>query len=232
MRRFSHAVCDRIGYYVYILRDPRNGQIFYIGKGTGSRLFHHMNCALTDAITSDKLELIREIIDAGYKVEHFFLRHGLSKEQALEIESACFDLLGLENLTNEVKGHNCWERGLKTVDEILQQYDARQVIITEPAMIININRLYRRFMTDNELYEATRSSWIIGVERRKSTKYAMSAYRGLVREVYEIESWNKIENRWEFIGRIANKQIRDKYINQSLDNYIQKGNRNPIRYTF
>ena len=47
-----------------------------------------------------------------------------------------------------------------------------------------------------------------------------------------VENWNKIENRWEFTGRIAKSQIREKYINQSLVNYIQKGNRNPIRYTF
>ena len=87
-------------------------------------------------------------------------------------------------------------------------------------------------MTDLELYEATRSSWVIGAERRKISKYAVASYRGLVREVYEIENWNKIENRWEFTGRIAKSQIREKYINQSLVNYIQKGNRNPIRYTF
>ena len=33
-----------------------------------------------------------------------------------------------------------------------------------------------------------------------------------------IENWNKIENRWEFTGRIAKSQIREKYINQSLVN--------------
>jgi hypothetical protein len=205
---------------------------FYVGKGTGNRIFQHLDCAVSDSITSDKLSLIREILRAGLEVEHYILRHGLSEEQALEIESACIDLLGLDSLTNQAKGHNFWERGLKTVDEITQQYDAIAITIAEPAIIININRLYKRFMTDHELYEATRSSWVIGAERRKTLKYAFASYRGLVREVYEIENWNKIENRWEFTGRIANSQIREKYINQSLVNYIQKGNRNPIRYTY
>lgn len=232
MRQFSQAICERIGYYVYILKDPRNMQTFYVGKGTGNRLFQHVDCALSSSTRTDKLSHIREILDAGFKVEHYILRHGLSKEQALEIESACIDLLGLDSLTNQVKGHNFWERGLKTVDEIIQQYDAIAITITEPAIIININRLYKRFMTDLELYEATRSSWVIGAQRRKTSKYAFASYRGLVREVYEIEHWNKIENRWEFTGRIAKNQIREKYINQSLANYIQKGNRNPIRYTY
>jgi hypothetical protein len=30
---FSKAVCERIGSYVYVLKDPRNGNIFYVGKG-------------------------------------------------------------------------------------------------------------------------------------------------------------------------------------------------------
>jgi len=232
MRQFSQTVCERIGYYVYILKDPRTTQIFYVGKGTSNRLFQHVDCAITSSSSSDKLSLIREIQDAGFEVEHYILRHGLSEEQALEIESACIDLLGLDSLTNEAKGHNFWERGLKTIDEIVQQYDANAITIAEPAIIININRHYKRFMSDIELYEATRSSWVIGAERRKTSKYAVASYRGLVREVYEIENWNKIENRWEFTGRIAKSQIREKYINQSLVNYIQKGNRNPIRYTF
>ncbi|MBK8980811.1 MAG: hypothetical protein IPM38_00455 [Ignavibacteria bacterium] len=81
------------------------------------------------------------------------------QRQALEIESTCIDLLGLDLLTNAVKGHNNWERGLKTADEVIQHYDAKIITISEPTIIININRNYRRFMTQDELYNATRSSW-------------------------------------------------------------------------
>lgn len=31
---FSSDVCSKIGFYVYRLIDPRNGQTFYVGKGT------------------------------------------------------------------------------------------------------------------------------------------------------------------------------------------------------
>ena len=232
MKQFSQAVCEKIGYYVYILKDPVNSQPFYVGKGSGNRLFNHVTCALTSPEESDKLDLIREIINGGREVEHYILRHGLTEELALEIESACIDLLGAEYLTNAVKGHHSWARGLKTVDEIIQQYDAREVTITEPAIIININRLYKRFMTDEDLYKSTRSSWVIGENRRNTAQYAIAAFRGLVREVYEIESWNRTGKRWEFIGRIAPDQIRNKYLNQSLDKYVKKGSRNPIRYTY
>ena len=30
-----------VGYYVYLLTDSRNGEIFYVGKGKGKRYTHH-----------------------------------------------------------------------------------------------------------------------------------------------------------------------------------------------
>lgn len=230
MTKFSNAVCEKIGYYVYVLKDPRTDQIFYIGKGKENRVFKHILGAISTNYKSDKLDLIREI--GAENVTHFILRHGLTKEQSFEIESACIDLLGLGNLTNAVKGHDTWELGLKTVDEIVQHYDAKVITITEPTIIININLLYKRFMTPSELYEATRSSWIVAEWRHQKVNYAIASYHGLVREVYEVENWNRNGDRWEFTGKIAKSDIREKYINQSLDNYVKKGSKNPIRYTF
>lgn len=231
IKEFSNAVCERIGYYVYILKDPRNDTIFYVGKGKGNRLFQHVQCALENATDSDKYNLIREIHKDGKEVEHFILRHGLEEKLSLEIESTIIDLLGIENLTNSVKGHDTWERGLKTVDEVFQHYDAKAVTFDEPCIIININRLYTRGISAQKLYDSTRASWIVGTKRDRA-KFAIASYRGLVREVYEIEKWQSNGDRWEFIGKVAKDEIRDKYLNQSLENYIKKGGQNPIRYTF
>lgn len=231
IKEFSNAVCERIGYYVYILKDPRNDTIFYVGKGKGNRLFQHVQCALENATDNDKYNLIREIHKDGKEVEHFILRHGLEEKLSLEIESTIIDLLGIENLTNSVKGHDTWERGLKTVDEVFQHYDAKAVTFDEPCIIININRLYTRGISAQKLYDSTRASWIVGTKRDRA-KFAIASYRGLVREVYEIEKWQSNGDRWEFIGKIAKDEIRDKYLNQSLENYIKKGGQNPIRYTF
>ena len=232
MKQFSQAVCEKIGYYVYVLKDPRNSEIFYIGKGKGNRVFQHVSCALETEDESDKLNLIREILNEGKNVEYYILRHGLATEKdALEIESACIDLIGLDNLTNEIKGHNSWESGMKTANEIVQHYDAKAITITEPTIIININKLYKRFMKDNELYNTTRSSWKLG-SKKNEAKYVIAAYRGLVREVYKINSWNQVGDRWEFTGEVAEKEVRDKYLNQSLENYTKKVSQNPIKYTY
>ncbi|CDF99459.1 Putative uncharacterized protein [Avibacterium paragallinarum JF4211] len=38
---FSTGVIEKIGYYIYCLVDPRNQNIFYVGKGKGNRVFQH-----------------------------------------------------------------------------------------------------------------------------------------------------------------------------------------------
>jgi hypothetical protein len=86
-------------------------------------------------------------------------------------------------------------------------------------------------MTPQQLYDATKQSWVVGTKRNQA-KYAIAAYRGLVREVYQIDSWNAVGKRWGFTGQVADNEIRSKYINQSLDNYVKKGSQNPIKYTF
>ena len=68
------------------------------------------------------------------------------------------------------------------------------------------------------------------LHRRSNVIYAVAAYRGLVRDVYKIDRWNSKGDRWEFNGQVAEPAIRDKYLNQSLDNYIIKGSQNPIKY--
>lgn len=41
MECFSPETIDHLKYYVYTYADPTNHEIFYIGKGTGNRIFAH-----------------------------------------------------------------------------------------------------------------------------------------------------------------------------------------------
>ena len=60
MIQFSQVAIDKIGYYVYLLKNPRNGQIFYIGKGNGNRVFAYANAVINNPKETDKLERIRK----------------------------------------------------------------------------------------------------------------------------------------------------------------------------
>jgi hypothetical protein len=63
INEFSEKALSALnGFYVYALIDPRNDKIFYIGKGTGNRVFSH-EAESDKAPKSEKAKLqkIREI---------------------------------------------------------------------------------------------------------------------------------------------------------------------------
>lgn len=230
---FSQSVIENLNYYVYYLKDPRNGEVFYIGKGLGNRIFNHIACADEFVLESEKLDRIREIKSSNNLVQHFVVRHGLSEKESFEIEAALIDFIGISNLSNIQGGHYSSDYGIKTTEEISAMYDAEELKTDEPIILININEQYRREMTTDELYEATRKSWVIGQNRSKAT-YAVPTYRGLTREVYKIDSWYSVpehgKNRWGFVGSVADEEIRRKFRYKAIKTYFPKGAANPIRY--
>jgi hypothetical protein len=230
---FSPAVIEKLQHYVYFLQDPRNGEVFYIGKGVGNRVFHHVTEALEGAGTTEKLGRIREIEIAGYEVEHFILRHGLSEAMAFEIEAAFIDYAGMGNLSNIMGGHYSSDYGLRSTHDIIQLYQGIPLHTEFPAMLFNINSKYRRDMTAAEIYESTRQAWILG-RRREIARFAIAVYGGMTREVYEVRKWFPVKTgnrvRWGFKGRLARDSIRDQLLHKSTRRYFRKGIANPVKY--
>ncbi|MEI9698509.1 GIY-YIG nuclease family protein [Moellerella wisconsensis] len=79
-------------YYVYSLKDPRvkPAKIFYIGKGTGSRLTDHLN----NIDDTRKGKYIAEIINSGNKPILSKIVDKLTEEQAFQIELELITGLG------------------------------------------------------------------------------------------------------------------------------------------
>lgn len=83
--KFPKPVIEKLGYYVYLLIDPKTNKVFYVGKGTGNRLFAHINAAISSPVESDKLAKIRSIQSKGLEVKHSIIRHGLTEKEAFEV---------------------------------------------------------------------------------------------------------------------------------------------------
>ena len=233
---FPQSVIERIQFYVYALSDPRTKKVFYIGKGAGNRVFAHVNEALEQPTESDKLATIRSIAGSGRNVRYEIIRHGMSEEQALEVEAALIDFVGLPRLTNKVIGQGTDDRGRMSIVDIIATYRSEPVTITEPSILIIINRYYERGIGAERLYEVTRGNWVLG-ERRNKARYAFAVYRGLIREVYETHSWRRAtarsseqrtRTRWRFTGSVANSL--DGYIGGSIEKYTKRGSQSPVLY--
>ena len=231
---FSQSAIEELGFYVYLLQDPRDGQTFYVGKGSGNRVFAHTNEAVELDWSNDKLDQIREIHDAGMDVEQIILRHGLTEDTAEAIEAAMIDFLGKDNLSNKQGGLYSKEYGLKTVDEIRAMYEAQPLDTDEPVVLINLNRLYPRCKTEIDLYETTRKAWRVGNRRDKAT-YAIATYHGLTRAAYLISEWYRIpmedgKIRWGFHGDKVTDHVGETLLYKSVSHFQKKGAANPIKY--
>ena len=242
MKKLNQSVIEAIGSYVYLLKDRRDGKYFYVGIGKDSRIFSHSNDAgkmpnNEGGITySNKIKRIKEIQKAGLEPETIILRHGLDDKTALLIESVAIDLLKeIHGLDNLVGGYESNEKGITPLQELAIKYQAKPALFLEPAILININQKYLDNKENSEiLYEATRKYWRLDIKRANSIALACAVYRGIIREVYLVQKWKKAEDtvsdRAYFIGEVAPKQIRDLYLNKSVQKYTNSKNQNPINY--
>ncbi len=232
--KLSQSTIEKLGYYVYLLIDPRDDKVFYVGKGKGNRINQHLLGALnTETTATEKIEKIRAIKNAHLDVEHVILRHALTEKEAFEVESAIIDVLRKDTLTNLITGHNSEDKGLMKLEDIKIKYEAENITLKEPAILININNLYQRDISREALYQATRKSWRININRVKNIRIAFSVYRGIVREIFLIDKWlpsSEVKGRYMFQGKIAPENIRNKYLNKSVSGYWKKGSQNPIKY--
>jgi hypothetical protein len=240
-RSFSEDVCDKIGYYVYLLLDPDSRVPFYIGKGKANRVFHH----LKDQSSSEKCRRIRELHELGKEPILEILKYGLTESEALLVEATAIDLIGLNNLSNVVRGHGSRHGMRASVEDIELELSSRgqRVEFDDPGLLIKISRLYNYSMSAIELYDSTRSCWVLSEERARKAKYAFAVYDSIIREVYEITGWlpggstmvcyerGEVDGfRREFVGKIASSDIRKKYFGKDVSAYFQRGAANPIQY--
>ena len=169
--KFDDIASREIGWYVYALRDPRDGVVFYVGKGRANRWFDHIQEARVRVDSPHlKLAKIREIEAAGESVDAFIVRRGLTSEKvAYEVEAAVIHALRLlgksprftaAELTNIAEVHYP-ERGLADVRVVQSMLNApRAPEIDVPCGLFRIPRLWFPEMSDEDF---VRRPWAGGL---------------------------------------------------------------------
>ena len=237
---FTEGVIKQLGYYVYRLIDPRNGQTFYVGKGSKNRVFSHAKGEVghNENELSDKLKRIREIKNSGFEVTHVIHRHGLDEDTAFEIEAALID--AYPEATNIMKG-NADGRGVMHAQQIIELYQAQEIDFQHKILMLSINRTADE---SSSIYESVRYAWLVSLKKAQQAEFILAMQQGLVVGVFVAEQWlaanqenfpdkEALPGRHGFIGREAPAKIQELYLRTRLPDHIRKrGAANPVKYSF
>lgn len=228
--RIPGEVAAVLRYYVYALRDPRDGRVFYIGKGIGDRINAHTREAGKDpASERAKLRTILDIEATGQPVELLFLRTGIEDETtAFIVEQAVIDAFAADHrqLTNLVRGHDSGALGLAVLPEVIARYRADPCPpINQPLIMVKIQKGWRPDSNPQQIYDQTRGHWKIAGWVRDRAHYCLGVAHGIVRGAYRIDNWfpsqvptDQGQNRWGFTGHpapelahVIGTQVRDVF---------------------
>lgn len=251
IRSFSEKTCKELGAYVYKLIDPRDGKVFYIGKGRNNRVFDHVydpakymreieeenvDEEIQVDANSEKINTIINIRDAGLDVIYVIHRHGLTDEEAFLVESALID--DYNGLTNLQSGRGSKDKGPMNAVQIEKLYNLEKIEEfdeEDKVLVIKIKGNVSNY------YEQGRKYWTLNIDSARQAKTAVIVVNGEVKCVENIDenSWEEMpgypeiycgEKRYGFKGVIDDKS---KYLNHLIpDKYMKKGNANPIQYAF
>lgn len=92
-------------YYVYVLCDPRDNTIFYVGKGKDNRINAH-EAEARSGYNSYKCNKIRLIWEKGFDIKKQIVRHFPNESEAYLFEERLIRKLGIYNLTNITCGNS------------------------------------------------------------------------------------------------------------------------------
>lgn len=251
IRGFSEKTCNELGAYVYKLIDPRDGKVFYIGKGRNNRVFDHVNDIAkymreieeenVDGesqvdVVSEKINTIMEIKKAGLDVIYVIHRHGLSDEEAFLVESALID--DYSGLTNLQSGRGSRDKRPMNALQVEKLYNLEKIEEFDEADKVLVIKIKEN---GSDYYEQGRKYWVINLDRARQAKTAVIVVNGEVKCVVNIDenSWEEMPEYPEFYSgkkRYGFKGIVDensKYLHHLIpDKYMKKGNANPIQYGF
>ena len=203
IKLFSEKAVEQLnGFYVYALIDPRNNQVFYIGKGIGNRVFsHEIESGKSPKSEKAKLKRIQEIEAAGFDVKRVIVNWSMTESEAFAAEAALINMLSFlsaDMLTNAVAGHHVHEA--MTVEDFDLLYDAehlKQEDIQHSIMVIKINKLYRKGMNPKELYDIVRGNWRASMAsiQKRNVEYVFGVYNQLIVAVYKPDEWHYVHDR-------------------------------------
>lgn len=96
------------GFYVYMLCDPRDHSVFYVGKGKRQRWRQHeIDCRRGNVLNGAKHKIIQDILACGKKPIALLIEDCLAERAAFALERGMIVRIGRARLSNYAVG-NPW----------------------------------------------------------------------------------------------------------------------------
>ena len=233
MEGFSSKTRARIKHYVYGLKDPRNHEYFYIGMGTKNRVFTHLKDPKSNKSNlldpkADKIEQLREI---SLEPVIVIIRHGLSRHEAILLESCIIDVLGgVQKLTNKVRGVDANIYGSMSPKNVEAYYKAKDFKLNIKAICFKINKAWRKNMPEDELYKRISGDWYLNIKNAEKAEYGIGLYHGIIRGIYKIDRWEVNRSYKHKRKRFYGEKALQNYLGYSLNYYPKSQVRGPLFY--
>ena len=233
MQEFSNNTVPALKSYVYGLKYPNTERnYFYIGKGTGNRVFSHVNQKIKSGIKDPKFDVIQSLKKLGGP-EIDIIRRGLTNEEALLLEASLIDVFGVKQITNKVKGVDSDKYGIMSLKNIEANYKGKDFDADISAVCFKINQAWHKDMTVEHLYNKVRGNWVLNINRAKKAEYGIGVCDGVIRGIYKICNWERgrsstRSHRYFFNGYKEEKMQR--YVGYNLANHPGHAVRGPLFY--
>lgn len=194
---FPKEMHGELGFYVYRLIDPRNGETFYVGKGKGNRVFQHVAASLEfdEAVSendwkedrfSTKIQTILDVKAANLEVVHIIHRHGMTEKEALQVEAALIDVY--PGLTNEMRGHDA-ARGPAYVNQLRDAYAAEEMVINDDDKLLLIKTTHNVLAGRGSIYDAVRWAWPVSPGNARRADFVLAVIDGLCVGAFVADEW-------------------------------------------
>ena len=160
----SKSFFSKLNYYVYAICeiDSDNKRLpIYIGKGKNDRCLQHFS----DKKKSEKVSKINELKNSG-RLGIDILAYDLDEKTSFALESACIDLLNIDNLTNSVRGHGVNTKRLP-IYELASKLSEEKVTIPHDhrGVAYLLEKTYKHDFGDLAILEHTRGIWNINIQK-------------------------------------------------------------------
>jgi hypothetical protein len=222
--------------YVYCEIDEENRRLpIYVGRGKGERLLAHLK-NINDPLT-DKSKKISNLLKEN-RLGIDILAYNLTEKGSADIESACIDLMGVENIENLVRGKGDNVKRIPLNELAHKLVNKKIKVKSEHRGIAILLKHYKPHFGYKELFEITRGIWnkkMKTASENCEAKLAYATFNGIVKDVYTIHSWvpagtqayftrpdikssERIQKfRWEFVGTRAPEEIREQYVGKIIE---------------